>query len=159
MAASFLPVERLRLPLLASRDVRLLRVVLRPTRSAISTLASVVSLGSPGSWTWASSMAAEGLLDSEGCCCCWPESARCRLGGGWLATESAFLWAAVGRADSGAVSPPSSPEASLDSAWTMGSCSMVTSSSMRLVLVVVEVLVRFRLAAWEGEVGEDMAMG
>lgn len=144
-------VLRDRLPLLPSREARLLRVVLRPTRSAMSSLASVVSLGSPGSWTWAWSWPTAG----EGW---WSESARCRLGGGWL-FPAGFLWEARGRADSGAVSPPSSPEASLDSAWTMGFWSM--AMSFVVVVVVVVVLVRFRLELedCEGESGEDMATG
>lgn len=144
MAVCLVLRDRLPLLLLPSREARLLRVVLRPTRSAMSTLASVVSLGSPGSWVWDRSWPTAG----EGW---WSESARCRLGGGWL-FPAGFLWAARGRADSGAVSPPSSPEASLDSAWTMGFWSMV-------VVVVAVVLVRFRLELedCEGESGEDMA--
>ena len=118
---------------------------LRPTLSAISTLASVVSLGSPGSaadWLLASAMA---LARSE--------LARCLLGG-WadrddeVALSSCFrFWSLP---DSGAVVSPSSPEASRDDGCRAGSIMSKLGS-------VVEG--RFRLPEWVDEdAGEDITM-
>lgn len=84
-----------------------------PTRSAMSTLASVVSLGSPGSaLTWS-------LDDEDGASPVAAAVLRCRLA----------------RVDSGAVVSPSSPEASRDSVCPCCSCctAAMVSASMALV--------------------------
>lgn len=85
-----------------------LRVLLLETRSAMSTLASVVSLGSPGSTEASAALSDELLLP------------RWRLLGGCCELlESALRWPCEGAPeDSGAVVSPSSPDASRDSAWS-----------------------------------------
>jgi hypothetical protein len=148
MAVDF-PVEaEALLSLLLSLDTTGLRNVLplRPTRSAISMLASVVSLGSPGSVAVAAA---------------WLELARWRLGGGWvpLAEESDFLWPEPrGIVDSGAVVSPSSAEASRDSAWMIWSVSIsMDSPEAEAECGGATADVRFRLPAiCDDELGDDM---
>lgn len=125
----------LALALLLSLAAEDFRLPLRATLSAMSTLASVVSLGSPGSTTWGEATAG------------WSELARWRLLGGWLlppAAESVFLWVAaavpVVRPDSGAVVSPSSAEASRDSVW------MIWFRSISSVLLAVLLRLRFPAA-------------
>jgi len=73
----------------------------RPTRFAISVLPSVVSDGSPGSWT---------LSDPFVIFSCVLD--RNLFAGGLESIEFPFLWPTP--VDSGAVDSPSSPEASRD---------------------------------------------
>lgn len=122
------------LPLLISFDTKLFRVPLRVTRSAMSALASVVSLGSPGSTTWASVVV--GAEAESG----FP---RRRLLGGCPAVA-----ALATRADSGAVVSPSSAEASRDSGWATCPCWMFMAPA---------VLLRFLFPALcDTELGDDM---
>jgi len=110
------------------------RLPLRVTRSAMSTLASVVSLGSPGSRACGTAI--------------WSELERWRLLGWAALVESVFLWVPPVRLDSGAVVSPSSPEASRDSAW------MVCFWSLSRALAVV---LRLRFPApCDAEFGDDM---
>ena len=138
IAAELLPLV-LPSPILADTDLRL---PLRDTRSAISTLASVVSLGSPGSAAWAPITAAASAAAG------WSELARWRLLGGWLLAAELGLWAAV-RLDSGAVVSPSSPDASRDSVWITWSISNALAVLLRL---------RFP-ALCDDEFGDDMVAG
>jgi len=145
-----LPLALASPPLLDAVDFRL---PLRVTRSAISTLASVVSLGSPGSRAWVCWPIALALVVVE-LGASWSELERWRLLG-WevLEDESVFLWApapaaAVVRLDSGAVVSPSSPEASRDSFWMVWFWSMSS---------VADVLLRLRFPApWAAGFGDDM---
>lgn len=98
-----------------------LRVLFLETRSAMSTLASVVSLGSPGSTEASAALSEELLLP------------RWRLLGGCCELlESALRWPCEGAPeDSGAVVSPSSPDASRDSAWSwasMADCTLFASA-------------------------------
>jgi hypothetical protein len=142
----------LTLPLLSplSTTGRRNALPLRPTRSAMSTLASVVSLGSPGS------TAVAGMIF---------ELERWRLEGGWTADaeESIFLWPGrvVVVADSGAVVSPSSAEASRDSAWTIWSVSISMGSSPLAAggcgAAAAEVRLRLPEGFCDDEPGDDMA--
>lgn len=125
------------------------RLPLRVTRSAISTLASVVSLGSPGSRAWVWWPIALAAVELGGS---WSELARWRLLGCALEDESVFLWAlAAVRLDSGAVVSPSSPEASRDSFWIVWFWSMSR---------VADMLLRLRFPApWAAEFEDDMLAG
>lgn len=122
-----------------------LRVLRRETRSAMSTLASVVSLGSPGS-TEASAALSELLLP------------RWRLLGGCCELlESAFRWPCEGAPeDSGAVVSPSSPDASRDSAWSwasMADCTLFESGEDAAAAAA-----RLRLLPPCAVLGDDMVL-
>jgi hypothetical protein len=112
-----------------------LRLPLRATRSAMSMLASVVSLGSPGStdatWSLFALELSVGAVRSE--------FARCLL---WLCGSS--------RLDSGAVVSPSSAEASRDEFCSIWSIRVSSGT-----VLFVGMLLRLRFP-WEELIGEDM---
>lgn len=108
---------------------------LRPTLSAMSTLASVVSLGSPGSAT----LLLLPLSRTRS------ELARCLLLGFKLVPLVVRL---VCRDDSGAVVSPSSPEASREDV-----CCRAPSCKLRSATAAAFLL---RLPLWEDPDGDDI---
>lgn len=126
-----------------------LRVLFLETRSAMSTLASVVSLGSPGS-TEASASLSELLFP------------RWRLLGGCCELpESVLRWPCEGAPeDSGAVVSPSSPDASRDSAWSwasMADCTLFGSAMSGEEAAAAAA--RLRLLPPRDALGDAMVLG
>ncbi len=115
---------------------------LRETRSAMSMLASVVSLGSPGSAMWSTCAWACSRTEAAEA---RSELARWRLAG--LEPVAVSDLRCVSLPVSGAVVSPSSPEASREEGCSSG------LSSIMAELAVVE---RFRLPAWDELEGEDI---